>query len=69
MTMTVGHTVRRCPKPVEGENAGDGFGDYGFGNNPGYDDMGGSRKDDGAFPEGTPSWMNAGDGGTTVPTW
>ncbi|EER45443.1 zinc knuckle transcription factor [Histoplasma capsulatum var. duboisii H88] len=65
----MGHTVRRCPKPVEGENAGDGFGDYGFGNNPGYDDMGGSRKDDGAFPESTPSWMNAGDGGTTVPTW
>lgn len=67
-TMTVGHTIRRCTKPAEDENASDGFGDGGFGNNP-ADNMGETWKDDGGVPDGAPSWMNAGDGGTTVPAW
>ncbi|PGH09102.1 hypothetical protein GX51_00856 [Blastomyces parvus] len=61
----MGHTIRRCPKQAE---EGAGYGDSGFANNP-ADDMGATWQDDGGVQDNTPSWMNAGDGGTTVPAW
>ncbi|KAL2386934.1 hypothetical protein RJZ90_000240 [Blastomyces dermatitidis] len=61
----MGHTIRRCPKQAE---EGDGYGDGGFANNP-VDDMGSTWQDDDGVQDNTPSWMNAGDGGTTVPAW
>ncbi|OJD23040.1 hypothetical protein ACJ73_05609 [Blastomyces percursus] len=61
----MGHTIRRCPKQAE---EGNGYGDGGFANNP-TDDMGATWEDDGGVQDNTPSWMNAGGGGTTVPAW